>query len=403
MARIVVSGYMVRHPVAGMLMVYFHYVLGLHRLGHEVVYLEESGWPQSCYHPTTREHSDDPGEGLNIVRTTMARYGMAGVPVAYIHRDSGRVEGMEWDEVKRVLDAADLLLNVGGVCWLPAFRRCRRRVLVDLDPFFMQIGEFGAGGLDDYHHYFTCGTNINRPECDIPTGDKDWRPTVPPVVPDIWPHLSSGGDAGTSGEEDGAAFTTIANWRAYGGITYEGRHYGQKGEEFLRLLHLPSRVSQRLELALSNASPDVQRRLTAAGWSVSDGGAVSGELSTYQRFIAGSRGEFSVAKNAYVKTRSGWFSDRSVCYLAAGRPVVLQDTGFSDWLPTGRGVLAFSSLGEAATRIEEVDAYYSAHRRAAKRIAEQVFSYDVVLPRLVDTALGAGTVHSVPFESSSAS
>ena len=367
MARIVVCGYMIRHPVAGMLMAYFQYLLGLHRLGHEVAYLEESGWPRSCYNPVTREHSDDPGEGLRAVRAIMARYDMAEVPVSYVHREAGRVDGMTWEEVKRMLASADLLLNVGGVCWLPEFRRCRRRALVDLDPFFTQVGQFGGASMDDHHSFFSYGVNIGRPACRIPTGGKDWWPTVPPVVPDIWAAHAPGEAEWSDGR---AAFTTIANWQAYGGVTYEGERYGQKGEEFLRLINLPGSVSQRMELALSNASPDVQRRLRTAGWSVSDGGTVSADLSTYRRFIAGSRGEFSAAKNAYVKTRSGWFSDRSVCYLAAGRPVVLQDTGFSDWLPTGRGVLAFSSLEEAATCIEEVGRAYAAHCRA-----------DVQLPR----------------------
>jgi hypothetical protein len=161
----------------------------------------------------------------------------------------------------------------------------------------------------------------------------------------------------------------------------------------MRLLELPSRCSQKLELALSGGDVEIKERLRIAGWSVRDGGEVSADVSTYQTYLTRSWGEFSVAKNAYVKTRSGWFSDRSVCYLAACRPVILQDTGFSDWLPTGSGVLAFSSLQEAADCIESVNADYPAHCLAAREFAEQTFTYKVVLPRLLETVLTMNRPH----------
>jgi hypothetical protein len=378
MARIVVCGYMIRHPVAGNVLAFFHYVLGLHRLGHEVAYLEESGWPYSCYDPVTRHWHDHPQTGLRVARALAADHGMD-IPLCYVNRDSGRVDGADWVEVKRMLGGADLLLNVGGVCWLPEFALCRRRALVDMDPFFTQVAQFGAKVLPDYHVHFSYGANIGRAGCTIPTGGVDWLPAVPPVVPEIWEGAEPPANA---------PFTTVANWGSYGGLTYEGEHYGQKDEEFLRLLDLPHRTSQRLELAISGGQ-DMHDRLRAAGWSVRDAGEeVSADVPTYRSYITGSRGEFSAAKHAYVKTRSGWFSDRSVCYLAAGLPVVLQDTGFGDWLPTGRGVLAFTSAEEAADALGRVNAEYPAHRRAAREMAERVFDYRVVLPRLLESALG---------------
>jgi hypothetical protein len=378
MARVVVCGYMIRHPVAGNLLAFYHYVLGLCRLGHEVAYLEESGWPYSCYDPVARHWHDHPDTGLRVVRALAAEHGMD-VPICYVNRDTGHVDGTDRVGVRRMLEAADLLLNVGGVCWLPEFELCRRRALVDMDPVFTQVAQFGAKVLPDYHAHFSYGANIGRPGCTVPTGGVDWLPTVPPVVPDLWRAADPPADA---------PFTTVANWGSYGGLTHEGEHYGQKDEEFLRLLDLPRRTSQRLELALSGGQ-DVRDRLRAAGWSVRDAGEeVSTEVPTYRAYLTGSRGEFSAAKNAYVRTHSGWFSDRSVCYLAAGRPVVLQDTGFGDWLPTGRGVLAFTSVDEAADRLECVNADYPAHARAAREIAERVFNYRVVLPRLLDAALG---------------
>jgi hypothetical protein len=215
----------------------------------------------------------------------------------------------------------------------------------------------------------------------VPTDGIDWLPTVPPVVPELWP---------TSEVAPDAPFTTVASWSSYGCVTHGGETYGQKDQEILRLVDLPGLTRQRLEIALSG--PDQPReRLRAAGWSVRDGEEVSGDVGAYQAYVTRSRGEFSAAKHAYVKTRSGWFSDRSVCYLAAGLPVVLQDTGFSDWLPTGRGVLAFSTIDEAADCLARVNADYAMHRKAAREIAEQFFDYRVVLPRLLDVALGSSS------------
>ena len=379
MARIVVCGYMVRHPAAGVMLAYFHYVLGLHRLGHQVVYLEESGWPNSCYDPATHAYSDDPGPGLRMVRALMDAHGVS-IPICFVNRDSGQVYGAEWREIKEMLAGADLLLNLGGVCWLSEFRLCARRAFVDMDPMFTQVGQFGAWLLHEHDAHFTYGVNIGQAGCTIPRGDVDWLPTVPPVVLDLWQGAEPTADA---------TFTTVAHWSAYGGVTFQGEHYGQKDEEFLRLLELPSRTSQKLELALSGASQDVAEQFRTAGWSVREAAEVSTRMETYQSYILRSRGEFSAAKNAYVKTRSGWFSDRTVCYLAAGLPVVVQNTGFSDWLGTDRGVLAFSSLDGAAECLERVAGDYACHREAASQIAEHTFAHKVVLPRLLDLALGS--------------
>jgi hypothetical protein len=380
MARIVVCGYMLRHPVAGNLLAFFHYVLGLHRLGHQVAYLEESGWPYSCYDPTCQEWQDHPHTGLRIVRALAAEHGMR-VPICYVNRDSGQVDGLDWAEVKQMLGAADLLLNVGGVCWLSEFQLCRRRALIDMDPFFTQVAQFGAKVLKDYHVHFTYGGNIGQPGCTVPTCGLDWLPAVPPVVDDLWEG---------AGPPASAPLTTIANWSSYGGLNHEGEHFGQKDEEFLRLLDLPRCTSQPMELAISGGQ-EVREHLRRAGWTVRDAGEeVSTDVPTYRAYITRSRGEFSAAKHAYVKTRCGWFSDRSVCYLAAGLPVILQDTGFSDWLPTGQGVLSFSSLDQAVDCIERVNADYPSHRRAARAITAERFDYRVVLPRLLQHALQGG-------------
>lgn len=387
MARIVVSGYMVRHPVAGNMLAYFHYVLGLERLGHEVAYVEESGWPYSCYDPLTRHWHDFPVTGLGVIRALFAEHKVL-APVIYVNSDSGDVDGCDWTEVKRIIGAADLLLNIGGVSWLPEFQSCPRRALIDQDPLFTQVEGFSSKVLHQYHRHFTYGANLGTPACTVPTAGIDWIPTAPPVVLDLWPWAHP---------PDNAPFTTIGNWSAYGGVTYKGEEHGQKDREFLRLLDLPRRSSQRLELALAGASDEVMERFRASGWSVRDAGVeVSVDVPTYRAYISASRGELSAVKHAYVKTRSGWFSDRSVCYLAVGLPVILQDTGFGDWLPTGHGLFAFSSVEEAAERLEQVDRDYAAHRQAARTMAERVFSHRVVLPRLLDQTLGSRTRASGP-------
>lgn len=380
MARIIVCGYMIRHPVVGLMYAYFHYVLGLHRLGHEIVYVEESGWPLSCYNPFIGDYSDEPTVGMKMTRMLMDYYGIR-IPICYVNSDTGKVYGSQWKDVKSMLTTADLLLNIGGVCWLPEFLLCHRRAYIDMDPLFTQVGRMGVGCLNDHHIHFSYGVNIGQPGCSIPTCGIDWLPTIPPVVPEIWPGSTLPKEKWHIAD---SPFTTIANWDSYGAVNYSGENYGQKDEEFLGLIDLPMYNSQPLELALSGIKPDIKTRLLKAGWLIREAGIICKDLDTYQAYIASSRGEFSVAKNAYVKTHSGWFSDRSICYMAAGRPVILQDTGFSNWLPTGRGVLAFSSVEEASDCIEKVNAEYQLHCKAARGIAQQTFNYKFVLPRLLD-------------------
>ena len=383
MARIVVCGYMVRYPVAGNVLAFFHYLLGLQRLGHEVCYIEESGWPNACYDPAGGHWGNDPSAGLRIVRALLSQHGV-GCPIYYVERHAENRDARDWSDLKAVLDQADLLLNIGGVCWLPEFRLCRRRALIDMDPLFTQVGRFGGEALREHQVHFSYGANIGLVGCHVPTVGIRWLPTVPPVVPDIWDPATAG-DRGAGNE---GAFTTVAHWTSYGAVTMNGERFGQKEPEFLRFIDLPAHTAQRLELAISGVGARVRQEMESAGWSFRSAGEVTRDVAALAGYIGSSRAEFSVAKEAYVKTRSGWFSDRSVCYLATARPVVLQDTGFSRWLPTGLGVLAFSTLNEAVECIDRVNRDYAAHCRRAREIASGTFGYQVVLPPLVEAALG---------------
>jgi hypothetical protein len=375
MTSVVVAGYMLRHPAAGNVLAYFQYVLGLHRLGHEVTYVEESGWPYSSYDIDSGHWVQHPASGLRTVRALVGRH-CPGVRVIWVDRDSGRVDGASREELGDVLASADLLLNVGGVCWLPDFALCRRRALVDMDPFFSQVGGFASTVLGDYHAHFSYGTNIGRAGCTVPTLGFGWQPTLPPVVVDLW---------GSDAEVGHAPYTTVANWTGYGGVEYQGEHYGQKDEEFAHLVGLPAQVPARLELALAGGR-EAFPVLREHGWSVRDAGPLSSDVGTYVGYVTGSRGELSAAKNAYVKTRSGWFSDRTACYLAAGRPAIVQDTGCRA-VPSGHGLLLFDDPTGAARSLRSVERDYADHAAAARAVACDVLAHDVVLPELLDRAL----------------
>jgi hypothetical protein len=372
---------MVRYPVAGMMFVYFNYVLGLRRLGHEVLYLEESGWDRSCYDPTAGDYGDDPTTGLRSVRDLFSRFGLEEVAIAYVRHDSRQSWGLPWNEIERRIRDADLILNVGGVCWMDEFLEIEARVLIDLDPLFTQAGAFGYERLNHYTLHFTYGINTGRGGCTIPTHGLRWYPIQPPVAPELW----ESGARELSRREP--VFTTIANWQAYGGIEFQGERFGQKDEEFRRFEPVARRSGAYLEIAVDNMPEHDRQRFIRSGWRVVSGARVSRSIDTYRAYIQQSAGEFSVAKNAYVKSNSGWFSDRSVCYLACGLPVIVQETGFSEQVETGRGVLTFRTVEEACDCLERVRKDYDTHSRAALRMVARNFHYRVVLPAMLEIAL----------------
>jgi hypothetical protein len=326
-------------------------------------------------------HSSDPEEGLRTLSSLMRRFDLH-VQVCYVDRDSGATRGCSRADLKRQLASADLLINIGGTCSLAEFALCPRRVFIDMDPLFTQLGRFGAEDLKHYDVHFSYGANIGMPECTIPDAQITWLPTCPPVVPDIWGAQPNGPVVDVSRRP----LTTIGNWNAYGAIERDGVHYGQKDEEFLKLIDLPLRTEHKLELALSGAGDKIINLLTSNGWAIRDADRVTLSWGSYASYIHRSRGEFSVAKNAYVKTVSGWFSDRSVCYLASGRPVVLQNTGIDKWLPRNPAVLTFATLEEAVDRLNELADDYPGRCRSAREVAEGFFSHTVVLPRLLENA-----------------
>jgi hypothetical protein len=378
--RIIVLGYIVRGPMGGMAWHHLQYVLGLHRLGHDVYFVEDSDDFPSCYDPSRGVMDIDPSYGLHFASHAFARLGLAD-RWAYHDVHTGRWLGPCSDRAPGVFLSADAVLNVSGVNPLrPWLEQVPVRVLIDTDPLFTQVRHLtDAAALErtrQHTAFFTFGENIPRGTSRVPSDGLPWRATRQPIVLDSWPV--------TPGPVRGH-FTTVMQWDSYPAREYEGQRYGMKAESFGPYINLPGSTGETLELALG--SPSAPRGwLTDRGWALEDPLSVTRDLWTYQSYIQESKSEFAVAKDGYVRAWSGWFSERSAAYLASGRPVVAQDSGFSEWLPVGEGILAFRDVEEAVEAIREVSNHYTDHCRSARALAEGYFDARDVLVRLLESA-----------------
>jgi hypothetical protein len=374
--KIICSGYLVRYPLGGHSWHHLQYLVGFQRLGHEVVFFEDCGWPDSCYDAGRNEMTEDPSYGIAFLKALLEPHGL-GDRWCYLAHD-GTAHGMKREQLSQACRECDVYFNLSNINWIPELERCRRRVLVDTDPVFTQIGGYGMGGpFSRYDALFTYGENVHRPGCEMPDGGARWLPTRQPVVLDLWPQ-----EAG----DPCSPYTTVITWSNFGDRTYEGRVYGQKDCQFPPFFDLPRDTGEPMQMAAS-PPPTIQARLIEGGWRLVDPRAVTRDPQTYQRYVGRSRAEFCVAKHAYVSTRCGWFSDRSSAYLAMGRPVILQDTGFSDFLPCGMGLLAYHSLDEAVASIRRLRDKYDAHCRASRALAAEYFDARRVLTALLDQSL----------------
>jgi hypothetical protein len=374
--KIVCSGFIVRHPVGGHTWHHLQYLAGLARLGHEVVYLEDFGWANSCFDPSKDSMTASPNYGLRYMRDVFNRSGLQ-CPWAYLAED-GSCHGMNREELAKCCRESDLYLNLSNINWIPELESCRRRALIDTDPAFTQIGAHGAGGdFSRYDILLTYGENVGRKGSSMPTAGHDWFPTRQPIVLDFWcPSVPT----------SNAPYSTIINWTAIPDQYFEGRLYGQKDREFAPFFDLPQRTGERMVLAV-NGPPGVKKRLEHGGWTLAEPFVVASDPWKYQDFIRASRGEFCVAKHGYVSTSCGWFSDRSSAYLASGRPVVVQDTGFIQNLPCGEGLIAFKSFDEAVAGLQAISAEPLRHSCAARYIAETYFDSRAVLNDLLEKSL----------------
>ena len=379
--RIIVLGYIVRGPLGGMVWSNVQYLMGLARLGHDVYFVEDSDDYPACYDPVRDLTDADPTYGLRFAARMLERIGF-GERWAYHDAHTSRWHGPCAGRVSAICGDADLLLNLCGVNPLrPWFLGIPARALVDEDPAFTQIRHLTDPAARDralqHTAFLSFAENIGRRGCTIPDDGLPWHATRPPVVLDALPV--------TPGPSRGR-FTTVMLWQSYPPREYAGVRYGMKSDSFIRYLDLPASAGSVFELAVG--SPSVPRALLRSkGWTLRDPRGPTRDLWTYQRYVQRSKAEFSVAKHGYVISRSGWFSERSVTYLASGRPALIQDTGFSDWLETGRGAIAFTTPEEALAGVREIEAHYAPHCHAARDIAAEYFDARTVLPRLIDRAM----------------
>ncbi len=408
--RIIVTGLIAQHPtLAGVTWDYVQYVIGLARLGHEVYYFEDSGeWPYTLDGGESGQDwvARDCRKNVAHLSEVMTRFGLAD-RWAYFFPTKKTWHGMSETDRRRVLQSADLLINVSGTLENPeAYRQIPRLIYIDSDPGFTQIkllnkeqnNEFRER-LDVHDVLFSFGERIS----DTPlTAGRTWLPTRQPIILDEWAGAVQGKPK----------FTTVMSWTSYKPLIFEGIQYGQKDIEFMRFIDLPNKIGNEvLEVAIGgtrhsnwegeaqvvphnvaayideNPSADFTQVLNHFGWSVVDAGKVGETIDAYRNYIHSSMAEWSIAKNGYIRGMTGWFSCRSACYLASGKPVIVQDTGFKEVLPVGEGVLAFSNMDEATAAIESLKLDYNRHSRAAGEIANEYFGAEKVLAKLVEQAM----------------
>ncbi|HTL56544.1 MAG TPA: glycosyltransferase family 2 protein [Candidatus Limnocylindrales bacterium] len=379
-AKIVLLGFMSHFPVAGVAWQTIHYLIGLQRLGFDVYYVEAHG----CTPGKLMQSANDDGSAraAAYISGIMDRFGLAD-RWAYHAVYEDRHFGLSQAKLNELYRSAALILNLhGSHLPTPELSGSGRLVYLETDPVDLEIDLYHQKPttieyLSPHCAFFTFGENLGKPDCLVPAPERfKFLPTRQPIVLEFW---ENGRNA------EGTAFTTIGNWKQpWREIAFKGEIYRwSKHFEFQKLIDLPRRVSQRFELAIGSYDETDRRMLESNGWQVRHAWDFSRDLDLYRRYISDSRGEFTVAKDQNIRLRSGWFSDRAATYLAAGRPVVTQETGFSNILPVGEGLFSFSKLEEAVRAIEAINADYARHRRAARTIAEEYFRHDLVLPGLL--------------------
>ncbi len=386
--RIIVTGMVGLYPVGGVAWDYLQYPMGFLNMGHDVYYHEDTwSWP---YHPLERTYTQDPSYSVNYIRDFVERYapGLAQRwHYQHLHETS---YGMESEKFKEIAATADIFLNVSGACMVPENLpgKCLK-IFLDSDPGYNQIMlserfswsenvERWCASVAAHDRHFTYAENIYAPDCLVPRLDYDWKTTRMPVILEAWKPLASIRPTGP--------WTTVMTWNAFKGkLVYKGIEYGSKGAEFEKLMSLPATVNLPLKVAVGGVNAPLER-LATAGWEVADGPEATVTPAMYQDFIASSRGEISPAKHVYVALRTGWFSCRSACYMASGRPVVVQDTGFTSKIPAGKGLVAYDTAEEAANGLIEVESDYERHASGALEMAREYFDSARVLGQLIEDA-----------------
>ena len=387
--RIITTGFIGLLPAGGVTWDYLQYPLGLAEMGHEVYYLEDTQLYPIYQAPG--KAWDDASDSIAHLQKVMDHFGFR---ERWCYRDeaSGQHFGLSEKELKDICSSADIFINVScSTVMREAYAQIPVRVLIDSDPMFTQIQlETGLSFtgkkssmrdlVDKHTHHFTFGENLGSSECKIPTAGINWMPTRQPICLDYWPVLPLP-------KENLPTFTTLMNWSAGKTLQFGGQSWGQKDEEFEKIIRLPQKLNKAAFAIVVNQTGGAtfpKEELEAKGWTIQDPNKVAGDWTDYQQFIQQSFAEFSVAKNTYVKSNSGWFSCRSACYLASGRPVITQDTAWSKYIPTGKGLFSFCNLEEAVEAVQQIMNRPQEHSQAAREIAIAFFDSEKVLGAMLN-------------------
>ena len=370
--KILFAGIIGRYPFGGVTWCSLMYLLGLRELGHEVLYIEDTG--ECIYDADLNTINPDPTYGTKYLQEALSRFDLSD-RWCFVNYDN-TYHGRSRQSVQEFCADADLFINLSGGSWFwrDEYASIPHKVFIDSDPVFTQLAiakgdDWYVNFFRTFDHLFTFGANIGTSRSDVPTGGFTWHKTWQPIVTELW-H--------TSDPPSHDKFTTVMTWKNESFTDVDGN----KDRQFIRFIDLPTQTDSQFELAI-NGPRDL---LIKHGWDVIDAMNVSRSLWDYRDFVRKSRAEFSIAKHAYVDRWSGWFSDRTECYLAAGRPAVVQDTGWAEHLHSGQGLIPFSTPEEAIDALEQVNQDYTLHSAQAIRIADEHFAARRVLSRLLDTA-----------------
>jgi hypothetical protein len=386
--RIVVGGFIGLYPTGGVTWDYIQYPLGLKLLGHDVYYIEDTF--QFPKFQKNGRHWNDATDSIEYLKNTMEQFDM-GNKWAYRDVFTGSCFGMTLKEVKEVCRTADIFINVSASTFLrDEYLQIPKRVFIDSDPMFTQIEyayqkEHNKDGnryrmdslIENHNYHFSFGENIGAQDCSIPVFDFDWKKTRQPVCLELWKNK------GAVYKKD--VFTTVMNWSVSTELIYENKTWGQKNSELEKLVNIPAALPHlQFEMMIANIPDEKLTWFNGTGWKILNPLTCVASANAYKNFILSSAAEFSVAKETYVKSKSGWFSCRSACYLAAGKPVITQDTGWSSYLRSGDGLFAFRDEASAIDAIKEVAGNYHHHSQMAEEIASEYFDSNKVLSHLID-------------------
>ncbi len=380
--KIIVFGILFWYPLAGVTFQFLHYLIGLRGLGYDPYYVEDSGrW---VYDPQLNDLSAEAAGNIRAVAPVLEAHGFGEKWAFRGNYPNGKCYGMTESQILELYAEADAFLNVTGAQEIrEEHMRCPRRIYVESDPFASQVrvaqgDDKTITALAAHDTHFSFGENLGAPDCDVPIERFRWLPTRQPVTLDLWTNPNAA---------QGITYSTVATWHNKGkNIKYRGdTYYWTKDREFKKFLDLPLRRPVSLELA-TGVGDDVQRVLSEKGWRQLSSVEISKDVNRYRSYIQRSRGEFTVARDQYVRPNTGWFSDRSVCYLAAGRPVITQETGFSKFLPSGKGLFGFRSMEDILAAIDAVESDYEGNCRAAREIAAENFAAEKVIGSLMERA-----------------